>query len=747
MEIYTSRGKRIHLGETAGQGGEATVYQMLGQPDELAKIYTRAPRPEYRAKLTWMVSHPPENPTQSLKHDSLAWPTDLLYDSPRLASRRFVGYTMPHIREATPILHVFNPRLRAETLPKFDRRYLHRVARNLAAALGALHRFGYVVGDLNESNVLVTSTALVTLIDTDSFQVEEERNGRKVVHFCPVGKPDYTPPELQGQALGQEYRKPQHDAFGLGVLIFQLLMDGNHPFRAQWMGSGDPPPLEARISMGCFPYSATTPYPVQPPKNGPELSRLHPAVADLVLQCFIDGHQAPERRPEPAVWERAIAEAEKALIACGRGHYFSNHLAECPDCRRSTRRAGTAGRGVRPAAREAPAQDRTGRRPAQAGTAAAPPPPSPAGGRQGAGAGRGQASPPFSVRIFRWAMRNALSQVRSARPNPPGSGSGPNPGAAGGTGSRGGWGQGQPPRPGSSSGQPRPSGPGTPGRGAPQPLVQALQIFQWLRGLQNQPASGPGGAAASTTWAGSQSAWGLGSRPWRPSSSLRRSGLPAGNFWVTARRQTGRSLVFGGGGGALLGLALCALLAAASGALGFPMEWGPLLAVGGAAGGMLRGWRPGYRFGLWVSRRIGWSYFWQGVGILAGAAIGLLLSLPFGMLIFPLFLGLFAGGRAGYSIGKKLWLTGAPYGWERIWAGMSAVWTAISGVFLINWLASTGLGEQGILLANEFGLWVAAQTEGQAVVWLATGALGGAAGGLIAGFIVDLIARAFGLID
>ena len=34
----------------------------------------------------------------------------------------------------------------------------------LAAALSALHHSGYVAGDLNESNVLVTPAALVTLI-------------------------------------------------------------------------------------------------------------------------------------------------------------------------------------------------------------------------------------------------------------------------------------------------------------------------------------------------------------------------------------------------------------------------------------------------------------------------------------------------------------------------------------------------------------------------------------------------------
>jgi len=42
------------------------------------------------------------------------------------------------VQNAVPLLLVFNPRSRAKTLPSFNRRYLHRAARNLAAALGAL---------------------------------------------------------------------------------------------------------------------------------------------------------------------------------------------------------------------------------------------------------------------------------------------------------------------------------------------------------------------------------------------------------------------------------------------------------------------------------------------------------------------------------------------------------------------------------------------------------------------------------
>jgi serine/threonine protein kinase len=328
MIVYDARRRPIELGEIIGRGGEAVVYRVLNQRDSLAKIYEPVPRPNYPLKLAWMVEHPPENPTQSLHHPSLAWPDGLFYDS----KRKLVGYRMPHILDAVPLLEVFNPRRRAEVLPEFDRRYLHRTARNLAAAFSALHRSGYVAGDVNESNVLVTPTALVTLIDTDSFQVREERNGSSIIYPNPVAKPEYMPPELHGKNLMDVTRLPDHDAFGLAVLIFQLLMEGSHPFRAQWLGQGDPPSLDVRIAQGVFPYAEETALQVAPPKNAPGLDTLHPWLAELFRRCFVDGHRSPRWRPGPDLWARAIKQAEDALICCSEGHFYSGHLTRCPYC-------------------------------------------------------------------------------------------------------------------------------------------------------------------------------------------------------------------------------------------------------------------------------------------------------------------------------------------------------------------------------------------------------------------------------
>ncbi|HEY3291641.1 MAG TPA: hypothetical protein VGK87_16030 [Anaerolineae bacterium] len=329
MIVYDSARKPMTLGPELSRGGEGAVYPLPAQPGLIAKLYTHPPQ-DYADKLAWMRTHPPDDPGLNISrsgvapHASIAWPLDLLYNPPG----QFAGYVMPRITNASSLLGVFNPRTRARTLPNFDWRYQHRTARNLAKALNALHDKNYVIGDLNESNVLVTPSALVTLIDTDSFQVHA--HGR--MFYCPVGKPEYTPPELQGRSFRDLPRKPEHDSFGLGVLVFQLLMDGSHPFRAQWLGTGDPPSIEERIKQGWFPYLSGSGGPVAPPPNVPPLNVLHPRLVELLQRCFVTGHDAPSERPGAGEWVEALADAEKALTNCVNGHVYSGHQRACPRC-------------------------------------------------------------------------------------------------------------------------------------------------------------------------------------------------------------------------------------------------------------------------------------------------------------------------------------------------------------------------------------------------------------------------------
>jgi DNA-binding helix-hairpin-helix protein with protein kinase domain len=205
-----------------GEGGEARVYSVL-KLGLAAKIYHR-PLDQHRRKLTAMVANPPSDPTATSGHVSIAWPRDLLLD----AQGGFAGYVMPLVGGMKPLINYYVPKLRRRERPLFDYFYLVTTALNVSSVVKALHDRGYVIGDVNESNILVAETALATIVDTDSFQAPDVASG--IMHRSLVGKVEFTPPELQGKDFKLVDRTREHDQFGLGVVLFQLLMEGTHPF-------------------------------------------------------------------------------------------------------------------------------------------------------------------------------------------------------------------------------------------------------------------------------------------------------------------------------------------------------------------------------------------------------------------------------------------------------------------------------------------------------------------------------------
>ncbi|MGB3557739.1 MAG: hypothetical protein WBD58_08315 [Geitlerinemataceae cyanobacterium] len=321
-----SNGQLLTLNTELGGGGEGKIYAVAQDSSRVAKIYHQ-PTVEIAAKLAAMVAHPPDDPSAAEGHVSIAWPLDLLEDRGKV-----VGFLMPKVSQVRPIHDFYNPKTRRDRTPFFNYLYLHRTARNLAAAVSSLHAGGYVIGDVNESNILVSQTALVTLVDTDSFQV---RVGKQI-YPCPVGKPEFTPPELQGKTLRHYQRTPQQDRFGLAVLIFQVLMEGTHPFAGVYTGSGDPPPIESRIAAGHFPYG-TRRVPYRPTPIAPDGKILHPDLRRLFLQCFDTGYLEPSRRPDAQTWVQVLEAAEQELVICQTNpqHRYSDRLTRCPWCDRT----------------------------------------------------------------------------------------------------------------------------------------------------------------------------------------------------------------------------------------------------------------------------------------------------------------------------------------------------------------------------------------------------------------------------
>lgn len=323
----TENGRLIELSppQRIGGGGEGVVLPVLGEPGLVAKLYHR-PTTEQQRKIELMLSAPLPQPNG---HRSVAWPTEMLFA--REPGGPFTGYVMPRVCNAGRIFAVYNPAVRRRQCPDFDFRYLVRTARNLASTFALAHQHGYVIGDGNESNIFVSSTACVIFVDSDSWQVEDSFQGR--IYRCPVGRPEFTPPELQGMNFQHVDRDESHDGFALGVLIFKLLNEGDHPFDGVYHGSSDPPSLEARIRMGAVSFrqrfACWTPKPTAVP-----FGTLHFQLQRLFIQCFEQGHSHPEARPNAVAWQQALATAEKDLQQCPQNEHHRFWGRRCIWCER-----------------------------------------------------------------------------------------------------------------------------------------------------------------------------------------------------------------------------------------------------------------------------------------------------------------------------------------------------------------------------------------------------------------------------
>jgi DNA-binding helix-hairpin-helix protein with protein kinase domain len=331
-----SNGQEIILLKKFASGGEGFICSIKGNNRFVVKIYTKFVPYE---KLKVMLLNKPIDPMASQNHTSIAWPEDIVLDT----SGKPIGYLMPKAgtKEATnerlfTLNKLLLPLERKKELPDFSYKDIAIVAYNFCLAVQELHASGYIIGDLNESNALITDDAFVTLIDTDSFQV---KSGMEVFR-CTVGKAEYTSQELQGKRFDQVDRSIKHDNFSLAVLVFQLLMNGWHPFSGKYLGTTDQPSLIERIKTGTCPFFQYYPDWTLPPAS-PSISLLPPKILTLFKLCFVDGHSLPQKRPNAAEWVSQLFEMNDKLAACSVNtlHYYGNHMTDCPWCKLSLRNA------------------------------------------------------------------------------------------------------------------------------------------------------------------------------------------------------------------------------------------------------------------------------------------------------------------------------------------------------------------------------------------------------------------------
>jgi DNA-binding helix-hairpin-helix protein with protein kinase domain len=318
----TSSGRRLQLAKVLGKGGEGTIYHVEGDGSIAVKLYTDGKGLQRRDKINAMISDRLHERTPFV-----AFPIETV-----IANGSFAGFTMRKAVGAKPMHQLCTPGDRKTEFPDANFRFLVRVALNFTRAVASINNLGVVIGDINESGALVDQKGMITVIDSDSFQY---RNGLQLFR-CLVGKPEYTPTELQGQPFEKVDRTVNHDAFGLAVIIFEVLFMGRHPFSGVYKGVGEQPPISKAIQEGRFAYAQQKSLTqMEPPPHVPVLADIPMDIAAAFERAFGSSASRTQIRPMPAEWVPLLERMEQGIIECkaNPAHYYSKTAPNCPWCR------------------------------------------------------------------------------------------------------------------------------------------------------------------------------------------------------------------------------------------------------------------------------------------------------------------------------------------------------------------------------------------------------------------------------
>jgi|GEM_PF-2823901 len=313
-------------------GGEGEIYAVNGQSGIVAKIYLPGKAGiDKERKLVKMVGEPPDKSILS----QIAWPQDVIYNA-----GQFVGFIMPKlsINEDLNVVYEYGSAAKYANMP-WENRII--IAENLCAVLDSIHSVGHVVGDFNPKNISVNpQTGTITFLDTDSYHIQDGAE----TYRCDVGMPEYLSSEIQIKMRGggtlataalPTFTKDT-DNFALAIHIFQLLMNGVHPFACAIIPSQSsvtaPQPSE-NIAKGQFPFMQDIPG-VKIPVFAPDITILPKQIQSLFERAFVNGSKNPSVRPNAIEWHTALRSLRGELKSCGSvsHHQYHKPLSSCPWC-------------------------------------------------------------------------------------------------------------------------------------------------------------------------------------------------------------------------------------------------------------------------------------------------------------------------------------------------------------------------------------------------------------------------------
>lgn len=292
---------RVYRLDSQGPGGEPLAGKIYGNKLTRSKI----------KKLSHMVSlGSPE--VRSIS----AWPVDVLATS----RNQVVGFAMPLVSGGTPLHLLRTPKTRLAKMPSLSYPQLVQVAENVAGTVASLNKAGIIVGDINGQNFLVNANGTIQAIDCDSMQVGSNRDWASG-----VGVEEYIAPELQGRSLKGVIRTPDHDAFALAILLFEVLVLGRHPF-----GGHANLTIPEAIAKRAHLFSSRKPHPTVFDITGIKPTDI---VSHELVHLFSNAFGS-KNRPSASDWHDALQRYRHQLQPCSKNgnHAYPSGARQCPWC-------------------------------------------------------------------------------------------------------------------------------------------------------------------------------------------------------------------------------------------------------------------------------------------------------------------------------------------------------------------------------------------------------------------------------
>lgn len=222
-------------------GGQGHIFSVQS-PTNLKKFCAKIYKDEHHVKqneekVEYMILHKPVN--TNMEKIRICWPEHIVLDS----KGAFAGFLMLKAFEGSRDLKIIEihtiGKTIAEKYPQYKEwhgkyelddpiGFLNRMKMllNWAVATEIIHNTGkYVIVDLKPENVLATAKGKISVVDTDSFQI----NNQHSYFACPVATPEYFAKFAKERFLKKLPQTYECDCFALAISFYKILM-GVHPF-------------------------------------------------------------------------------------------------------------------------------------------------------------------------------------------------------------------------------------------------------------------------------------------------------------------------------------------------------------------------------------------------------------------------------------------------------------------------------------------------------------------------------------